>query len=291
MTALTPGKTFLLGVGCQKGGTTWLHDYLASSPQVDTGFLKEYHQFNVLDLPTAKDFRDRVLSRARASLRRLERGEPADSGPLRRAAFYAEPELYYDYFVSLLAREGVRLATDITPAYAGLSAERFMQVRRSFEERGIGVKVVFLLRDPVERIWSAERMFQRLHPGQAPESVEERVLATFDNPFNLARTRYQDTMAALERAFGQHEIHYGFYETLFREETLRSLCEFLGIDYVAPDLDRRLNSSPKTVELSEATQRRIVERYHDVYAAMAARFGADTITARWPSARHLARPS
>ena len=43
-------KTFLLGVGCQKGGTTWLYDYLATSPQFKHGHRKEYHVFDAIDL-------------------------------------------------------------------------------------------------------------------------------------------------------------------------------------------------------------------------------------------------
>ena len=46
MQARTPGgrdavtdrrKTFLLGVGCQRGGTTWLRDYLQRSDEADLG--------------------------------------------------------------------------------------------------------------------------------------------------------------------------------------------------------------------------------------------------------------
>ena len=37
---------FVLGVGAQKAGTTWLHEYLASLPEVDLGFMKEYHVFD-----------------------------------------------------------------------------------------------------------------------------------------------------------------------------------------------------------------------------------------------------
>ena len=41
---------FLLGTGCQKGGTAWLHDYLGSSTETDLGFMKEYHVWDRLDL-------------------------------------------------------------------------------------------------------------------------------------------------------------------------------------------------------------------------------------------------
>ena len=39
-------KVFILGVGCQKGGTTWLHKQLDKHPNVNMGFTKEYHVFD-----------------------------------------------------------------------------------------------------------------------------------------------------------------------------------------------------------------------------------------------------
>lgn len=46
------GKTFLLGVGAQKAGTTWLYDYLNDHPQTDMGLYKEYHLFDNLHVPS-----------------------------------------------------------------------------------------------------------------------------------------------------------------------------------------------------------------------------------------------
>ena len=39
---------FILGVGCQNGGTTWIDDQLSKVEQVDLGFQKEYHVFDTL---------------------------------------------------------------------------------------------------------------------------------------------------------------------------------------------------------------------------------------------------
>ncbi len=74
---------FALGLGCQKGGTSWLHDYLAASPQCDPGFRKEYHVFDGLDLPSEAWMRRRVVARAAKAVDALERG---DARQRRRAA-------------------------------------------------------------------------------------------------------------------------------------------------------------------------------------------------------------
>ncbi len=42
------GKIFILGVGCQKGGTTWLYHQFAKHSSIDMGDVKEYHVFDAL---------------------------------------------------------------------------------------------------------------------------------------------------------------------------------------------------------------------------------------------------
>ena len=277
----------LLGVGCQKGGTTWLRDYLAASPQVDGGFLKEYHLFDVLDGVTSRSFLLGVMRQARAATRSVERGRPAQSAALRRAAFYADPDLYVEYMEALLARPGVRVAMDVTPGYAGLSADRLRTIRASFMARGIAVRVVFLMRDPVERLWSAIRMDQRRHGERGEGSVEEAVRHNYDSDFHESRGRYEDTLASLTAAFADEELFVELYETLFREDTLSRLADFLAIDAHPADTSRRLNTSPKTEPLSEDTRRLVARHYRATYTAAMARLGESTIMHHWPSARLL----
>src|SRR6187200_1438768 len=104
-----PGNgTFLLGVGCQKGGTAWMHRYLESSPQCDPGFRKEYHVWDSLDLPSGRLARERIEKQGG-----------------RRAQFLSDPDAYFDYFAGLLtASATTRLTADITPGYAALPVER-----------------------------------------------------------------------------------------------------------------------------------------------------------------------
>ena len=44
-------KIFVLGVGCQKGGTTWLYKQLIKSEAVNFGYTKEYHVFDTIYTP------------------------------------------------------------------------------------------------------------------------------------------------------------------------------------------------------------------------------------------------
>lgn len=41
-------KIFILGIGAQKAGTTWLYQYIKNSPKANLGQLKEYHFWNMI---------------------------------------------------------------------------------------------------------------------------------------------------------------------------------------------------------------------------------------------------
>lgn len=279
--------TFALGLGCQKGGTSWLHDYLAASAQCDPGFRKEYHVFDGLDLPSEAWMRRRVVARAAKAVDALERGAAANADALRQAAFYADPETYLDYFTGLLARDGVRLTCDITPSYALLPAARLAGIREGFARRGVRTVPVFLMRDPVERIWSMVRMNQQRRPEEFPGPTEDWVARLFARDDHETRTRYDLTLAAMDEAFAPGEPWVGFYERLFDADVLADLCAHLGIDQHAPDLDHVVNASPKGAPLPDALVARVAGHYRGVYDAVAARFPDVDLGALWPSSRFL----
>jgi hypothetical protein len=264
--------TFLLGVGCQKGGTAWMHRYLEASPQCDPGFRKEYHVWDSLDLPAGRLARERIEKQGG-----------------QRAAFLREPDRYFDYFAGLLEPESVRLTADITPGYAALPVSRLSMIRDGFESRGVRPVAVYLLRDPVERIWSAARMDMRRRGPDAPEAPETRVGHMYMHPMYADRTRYDLTMDALEAAFPREAVFYGFYERLFSTETLVPLCAFLGLDFHEPAFDRQVNVSPKSegASLPEDTTRTIARHFEPVYAAVQRRFPGLDLAEVWPSMRLL----
>jgi len=288
-------RTFLLGVGAMKAGTTWLNDYLAASPQCQPGHRKEYHVFDSLDFPTEQGGQpwllQRVVDKARASLEEVAAGRPTDPTYLHQAAMIADEQLYFDYFTALFARDpATRLTLDITPGYALLSGARLASIRSEFERRGVRSVSVFLLRDPVERIWSQVRMQKRRRPAQNPGPAEELVAQRYAEASYAERTRYEATVGHLDAAFGDR-AGYAFYEELFdpttTERDLRSLCALTGIDYREPDLDARFNVSPRSAALPDETVRAVAEHFRSTYEFVASRFPDRDLPRIWPSARFV----
>jgi hypothetical protein len=284
-------RTFLLGVGAMKAGTTWLHDYLAASPQCQPGVRKEYHVFDSLDLEKEPYLLKRVVAKARTSLDEVAEGRPTDPTFLVQAAMIADEQLYFDYFTALFTRDpATRLTLDITPGYALLSPARLASVRSEFERRGVRAVAAFLMRDPVERIWSQVRMQQRRRPENNPGTAEELVAQRYAEPTYADRTRYEITVGNLDEAFGGLAFH-GFYEELFdagrSSSQIAALCSFLGVEVRDPDLDARFNASPRSAELPEATVRAVAQHYRATYEFVASRFPERDLETIWPSARFV----
>lgn len=244
-------KTFLLGVGAQKSGTTWVHHWLEATPGVALGPFKEYHVWDARTLPACRQFRHRLFGR----------------NPKNRllARMQRVPALYFRHFAGLLDRPGVHLTADITPSYSGLSPDTLRLIRDGFARRGIAVKVLFLMRDPVARSYSAARMLSekesRLSGPVTPEDWLARNLAT--EAMRL-RSDYPATVAALHRVFPPDAVHLEVYEHLFTPAGLRRLAGFLDLPLDAALAGRRVNEG-RPAPLPEALARRAARHFAPVY--------------------------
>lgn len=276
-------KTFLLGVGAQKAGTSWLHDYLVNHPACDMGMRKEYHILDALFIPGCKGFRATAHG-----WHNIPEDTPFADKP-RHLRFYDDLDDYFDYFHEVAHRDpAIKLVGDITPSYSALPPEALTLVRDEFAKRDMRVRVVFLMRDPVERIWSSVRMQRRKQRVQFPNKPFERseadqVLQNHTERASILRGRYEVTLANLAAAFPPGDIFAGLYEELFSAAEVARVTGFLGIDPIAPDFARKVNVSRKTTGLPEAVQQQVAQFYRATYEAAKTAVGRDRLTAAWPS--------
>lgn len=282
-------KSFLLGVGCQKGGTTWVYEYLLAHPQADPGARKGHHIFDALFIPDMQPAFHKRIAKLVAYL--AGEGPPTDQATLRSASYLFDINGYFDHFHYRLLRDPqIRLTADLTPDYAGLPVEALAMIRDGFAKRGVPIKVLFILRDPVDRCWSHAKMLrkQAIDAGETPPyaSVEAHVRAEFATELFALRTRYDLTQQRLAQVFTPDQVLVLLYEHMFNEPTLIRLCDFLGIDALQTDLSRRVHASPEAPPLSEETIAAVAEHYAPVYEDAMRRFGPKVIEASWASLAH-----
>ncbi|CAA0119023.1 Uncharacterised protein [Halioglobus japonicus] len=271
-------KLFYLGVGCQKGGTTWLHSQLNASQFVRKGFSKEYHVFDALYVEECSAFLTNKIDKLKQQIQSGVLMEKQDN-LLKLLEFCRNPQSYFDYFDHLWSKSDKTIAVgDITPTYCALPVAGFRAIKQGLENRGFTVKIIFIMRDPIERCWSMLRMHREdvEHKNPAKTLAKEQTeLASYYNSRQCElRTRYEQTVKNLEAVFDSDNIYYGIYETLFEKETLQQLQDFLELPDFNPDINKKVNVTKKHVDtLSVELMSDIARFYRETYQFCEDRFG------------------
>ncbi|MDH3427403.1 MAG: sulfotransferase [Gemmatimonadota bacterium] len=220
-----------LCIGAQKAGTTWLHHNLANHPQVWLPPVKELHYF---DYPHRVPLICKVVGssrhhhRAREGVRRLL--SSITDSTLRnwhsRYLFHPRGDRWY---VSLFSPAPDQIAGEVTPGYAALSDSGVAHVHTVLPE----LKIIFLLRNPIHRIWSAAAMHFSKHGHRSLNDVDPLQLESyFQRSGPQERSNYLRTLKTWEAYFEPRRIFVGFFDQLEQApgSLLRDICEFLSID-------------------------------------------------------------
>jgi hypothetical protein len=274
---------FILGVGAQRAGTSWLYIYLTSHPCVCMSEIKELHYFNAL---WSENHRSHAQKLFTSELRRLESGVDRTGSRLppevaaqgvramtdRIAMFDGGDKAYLDYFRRRVAPHHTHFG-EITPAYSLLPVESFRYIRSLFAN----IRVIFLMRDPVHRILSA----LHFHAGPKKPKAEEAFFAALRDPMMVERTRYDMTISNLRAVFPPECLFFGFYETLFCDASVRLMCEFLGLPFKPGEYQQFIHAStgqPASPTPSQIGAGRAV--FADTYAFCQREFGS-ALPASW----------
>jgi hypothetical protein len=276
-----------LVIGAQKAGTTWLDRNLRTHPQIWLPPEKEIHYF---DLPRPLPFAALLVAPVRAARHwakaRLQRdwtkvraGEQSLGWYLR---YYFLPRTHR-WYRSLFRPETGQICGEATPRYATLPENEIKRIHRLMPD----LKIVYLLRDPIDRMWSDLAMFQRPRFGgrglrRAEEETVRKFLAA---PENLAHSRYAENLTRWESVFGPQRIFIVFQEEVRDkpEDLLHRLFVFLGMEAGAvsslPLASERINSK-KYPPIRPRLARRLAVRLQEDTTALHRRLNSPQ-TAAW----------
>lgn len=277
-------KTVLFGVGSPKCGTSWLHGYLQRHPDCAMRQFKELNYFNTVETGGY----DRRIALLQRKLQIIVADLARPGIPAERRAGMAQQQADIHEAIALLDRraddpaaymrylaggwQGEALVADLTPTYAMLPPKALQRMLTTAPD----TRVLFLMRDPVERLWSHVRMYAQLSlpPGESLELHTARwldmALARREpgRPAMLDYSDYAGIVARLRAVVPGDRLCLMFTEDLLDETGTATLCAFLGIRSVAPDLDRRANRGVpvRQPEAARAAMRRVLRPQYEFAA-------------------------
>lgn len=252
----------LICVGAAKAGTSWLHRQLAAHPECHLRAIKELHYFNAIDagrtsaeLAKHRDLQASMLDRfARDGLR------PNDeqAGRLSDRADWldvleSKRENVRAYLRYLETGAGTaKVVGDMTPAYALLTEGRLGGMARMAPD----VRILYLLREPVDRLWSHIRMMAERRDGQGRVTARrcDRILNRVMNGEEdqiAKRSDYAAALAKLLAAIPAGKLLIEVFEDMIAGDAFQRICDFLGIARVEPNRVPVHRGQPLDMTLSQ----------------------------------------
>ncbi len=261
------GPVILMCVGATKAGTTWAHDQLAAHPDCYLRTIKEYHYFNTNSdvhwdkkiQETEGEIADWLAKGGALTPYQQQRLSDLQSWlPIvqRRAV---NPQVFAEYLRA--SAPNAKLVGDFTPAYSIMPGRAL----RPILDMG-AVKVLYLIREPLARLWSHVRMSaQRAAQGQFEAACADVLQKTLDGAQEgiVRRGDYAANLPKLQRIFGGNLLVM-FTEDLFTKAGFDRLLSFLGLAPASADMTKRVHegrSLPMPAALRTAALRFLRPQY------------------------------
>ncbi len=182
-----------LGIGVQKGGTTWLYHQLSRHPQIAFPGGKELHFWNRCDPAVAAGWQEILEPPSRLT---------ADGRPVRSG--------------------------EITPAYALLPRETIAALKDACP----AVRLFISLRNPLARAWSAAKMALTRAEMSEPEASDHWFIDHFRSAGSRLRGGYADCLTRWWDVFPREQLLVLFHDEIAAAPlaVLSRVARHLGVE-------------------------------------------------------------
>ena len=243
-------ENLLLCVGAQKTGTTWLHAQLKNHPQIGFSHIKEVHYFNTMHngsilLTTRKvEHIKELINNNRYALEQyfsnLSSGKSVDAG-IKKLLSPVDDDWYLE-----LLNTSKKYAADFTPEYALLPQEGHENIKSVSKKQ----KIIFIMRDPLERAKSAIQYFYKTHNRDINSEAIEEIQGVAEKDFILKMSKYETTIKMLKENYKKENVLFLFFEHIMKDKqnAINQVTDFLDIESInipESQLEKRVNTSEK----------------------------------------------
>lgn len=222
--------TFLC-VGAQKAGTSWLHHHLQSHPAIWMPPVKELHYFDHLFVPrnrrwTAWHIRQGVHNALKSHVRDNEK---IDFSYVKYLADLATRNIFTEEWYRnafSLPQATNKMTGEITPVYCTIGPSGVNYVRNLLG----AVRIIYLIRDPIDRAISQLRMNMKRHGPKRPDRNAWMEFAA-DSEI-VQRGAYSTYIPQWQKLFAPDDLLFIPYGNIRDrpEAVLRSVEKFLGLE-------------------------------------------------------------
>ena len=226
--------------GPQRTGTTWLHAHLRYHPQVFLSEPKEIFFFSSLKVQDGRRFQSNELSWYLQFFR----------DPIWRAALKTAICLWK---YRQLYRPKIR--GEATASYASLDRDVIQDIAILKPD----IKVILMVRNPIERAWSHAKKDLVRNRGRKFEDVSESEFKRFfADPYQLQCAHYVENYDNWAACVRPEHLFVGMFDDIERrpEKLLLDVMTFLGVNSDPRYIDREVRNPVNPTESS-----RIPEQY------------------------------
>lgn len=235
-------KPDFICIGATKAGTTWLYDRLNELEYVAMPLRKEISYFDRHEelIRThsnleVTDLRDRLKNLSwvkKAVFNTIKRGWK-NKKALRFWFHWYFSDYNDTWYIGLFDRQ--KISGDVTSSYAVLDVECFRRIQ-SINSK---VKIIYLLRNPVERDWSE---FKMMSDDQSINSIDS-AMYYLEQEMVTKRSDYLGNIKRLLQVFERDQILIGFYDAISDRplEFFKEVLEFLGVMYESEEFNTSID--------------------------------------------------
>ena len=273
-----------LCIGAEKSGTSWLYYNLKKHPQIWMSPVKEMHYLDEIQRHASANIIDRFFNSRfyHQNWRRILKEQIKSNlrhPNLKNILWYGK-YLFYPrndrWYASVFDRASDRITGDITPEYSSFKTEEVAYVYKIMPKS----KIIFLMRNPMERAWSHALMDQKK---KGEKFSEAEFIEHFNSRHSRIKSDYLRTIKNWQSYYPQEQFFIGYFEEIQKcpEDILMRLYKFLKVELPRNKINpkaikRKINPSGNTGEIPSHFALHLARLYYDELESLHEHFGEYT---------------
>ena len=258
--------TLFIGLGAPRTGSRWLSNYLTQHSEILMSPIRILNYFTK-NVNFHKYFEDRLREAEEELAKTIGNAAPHPSVGIERlrdrVRMNHDPNAFLDYFRKRWTNE--KVLADVTPSYYVEDREMFARMRDAHGK----VRFFFVLRNPIDRLWSGLRLAQMNDPGM---DAIARLDLLLNNKGAIWQRNYVTTLTDLDAVVPEAHVKVCFFEELFDIAAISELCSFLGVETQEADVSSPMNES-EGAQLDAERRGRLFSKLEPIYQSLRERYG------------------